>query len=320
MIWILKIKFYNEFLFMRFSLFFSLILVIIFLLKPFQGLCHEDRNTYFTAFNFFNFKKHPSSLLLRFSFPELKSPFDQNLELEKSIGYFYPQCPPCKEDKPKKKWVHESELAAVKVGGNVNSESYSIKQKTEYTANEKNIYQTEGRYLNSLNNGVQNGLSWEISFRYKRVYNEKFSVFLQHGAESNIFSGYIQRDISDLGARFVLFENQTHTFLSEIGIRNRYDLNVSQEERTISNNGRLYLEYKYQFNPSTSGRFWTEYSPNFTTKEAWLLNIEPSLLVNMSTFLKIKIAYFIKYQNQPAVLTALKKDTTLTTSLVAVFK
>lgn len=216
-------------------------------------------------------------------------------------------------------WQHESEIAAVTVGGNVESESISLKQQTQYSADSRNLYLSKARYLSAQNKGTQTALAWEANLRYKRVISEDVSAFIQQGAESDRFSGFEQRNITDLGARVEVSKTKAYLTLAEVGLRHRRDQNVGQSRPLESQNGRLYLEHSHRLSPTVSTKLWLEYSPNFTDSNAWLLNAEPSLTVVMSDIVSIRVSYLTKYQNKPALITAQKRDTALTTSLVAQF-
>lgn len=216
-------------------------------------------------------------------------------------------------------WQNESELAIVQVGGNTESESYSAKQLTRYQWSDYAL-SGRGRYLSTQNNGTKSALSWEASLRGERIYSPQWSSFLQHGAESDIFAGYIQRDNSDLGAKYN-FDTQTKTRIlsSEFGLRFRQSQNINEPEKRQSLSGLLYFQYTESWSENLSSNFWIEYSPNFTQTQDWLLNLEPSMSVMINKVFSLKVAYLLKYHNELKTLNEKYYDTTFTTSLVAKF-
>lgn len=215
-------------------------------------------------------------------------------------------------------WKHESEASIVQVGGNTELQSYSGKQMTSYSL-DSNVYTAKGRYLSTKSAGTETAKAWDTSLRYERLLSEQWSVFAQYGTESDIFAGYAQRDLIDLGAKYLFFNTDKSSLFTELGIRDRQSLNVGVSEKTQSSSGRVYLEYSTQLNNAVGTKVWAEYSPNFTDSEDWLFNIEPSLSVMMTQVFSLKISYLLKHHQKLLTANEQRQDTTLTTSLVAKF-
>lgn len=215
-------------------------------------------------------------------------------------------------------WNNESELSAVQVGGNTKSESYSVRQKTAYTF-DFNKMVASGRYLQTKSGSTETAKAWDASLRYERELSNLWSVFIQQGAESDYYSGYIQRDNSDFGFKYYFIKNATDTFFSELGLRYIKTNYATNTEPTSSTNGRLYVEYGSQLNETTSAKLWAEYLPNFKDSDAWLLNYEPSLSVMLNKTFSLKLSYLVKVHNKTNSPEEKKEDTTFTTSLVAKF-
>ncbi len=217
-----------------------------------------------------------------------------------------------------KAWTHESEASIVKVGGNTTADSYSAKQKTSYKF-DMNILTGSARYLQTKAGSVETARQWEGSLRYERELSEKWSIFIQHGAESDPFAGYTQRDSTDLGGKYFFIKTEPETFFSEAGARYQKMLSSANGDTTYATLGRLYLEYTKKINDSVSGKLWVEYLPNFKDSDAYLVNYEPSVSVMMSQIFSLKVAYLVKYHNKTVTATEKKEDTTFTTALVAKF-
>lgn len=218
----------------------------------------------------------------------------------------------------KSPWSHESEASVVKVSGNTTSDSYSAKQKTSYTF-DMNVLTAAARYLQTKAGGIETARQWEGSLRYERELSDKWAIFVQHGAESDTYAGYTQRDSTDLGGKYFFTKTEPETFFSEAGLRYQKMLLSSTGDTTYSTIGRLYLEYSKEINEAVSGKLWVEYLPNFKESEAYLINYEPSLSVMMSQVFSLKVAYLVKYHNKVIIPTEKKEDTTFTTALVAKF-
>lgn len=217
-----------------------------------------------------------------------------------------------------KAWQHESEASIVQVGGNTQSESYSAKQKTNYTFSQ-NIMTASARYLQTKAASTETAKQWDASLRYEREFSEKWAAFIQHGAESDPYAGYVQRDNSDIGAKYHITKTDTETFFIELGYRHTKTLTSPDHTVNSSNSGRLYAEYERDLSETVSGKLWVEYLPNFTEAKAYLINYEPSINVMMSKILSLKVAYLVKYHNQIETPAEKRQDTTLTTALVAKF-
>jgi hypothetical protein len=97
--------------------------------------------------------------------------------------------------------TNETEASIVQVDGNTQSESYSAKQKTAY-AFDLNSLVLAGRYLQTKSAAIETARSWDVSLRFERSLSERWSVFVQQSAESDPYSGYTQRDNTDLGGKY----------------------------------------------------------------------------------------------------------------------
>ncbi|MGZ3806204.1 MAG: DUF481 domain-containing protein [Pseudobdellovibrionaceae bacterium] len=218
----------------------------------------------------------------------------------------------------KSPWAHESEASIVSVSGNTTSESYNVKQKTSYKI-DLNILTVSARYLQTKASGTETARQWDASLRYERELSEKWAVFIQQGAESDPYSGYVQRDNSDIGGKYYFIKSDLETLLSEAGLRYAKTILSVTNEVTYATSGRLYLEYSKKINESVSGKLWAEYLPNFKDSDAYLLNYEPSLSIMMNQIFSVKLAYLVKYHNKTIEPAEKKEDTTFTTALVAKF-
>jgi putative salt-induced outer membrane protein len=213
-------------------------------------------------------------------------------------------------------WTNESELSVVSIGGNSQSESYSAKQKTSYKFN-SNIFTGFGRYLQTTSGSTETGKQWEASLRFEKEFSEKWSAFVQQGAESNFYAGYVQRENTDLGGKYYFIKEDAEKLFMESGLRYIKDFDGTYS--AYSNSGRIYFEYSKKFNESVFGKFWTEYLSNLKDSDAYQLNWEPSLSVMMNQVFSLKAAYLVKFHNKEISPADKRQDTTFTTSIVAKF-
>ncbi|MCB0347245.1 MAG: DUF481 domain-containing protein [Bdellovibrionales bacterium] len=218
----------------------------------------------------------------------------------------------------KSPWSHESEASVVSVDGNTTSDSYSAKQKTSYKF-DTNVLKVTARYLRTKSDSTETARQWEASLRYEKEFSDLWSAFIQHGAESDSYAGYTQRDSTDIGGKYFFVKTDDKNFFSEAGLRYQKTLSSSDGETTNSTMGRLYLEYNEKFSETVSGKMWVEYLPNFSDSYAYLLNGEPSVSVMMNQIFSLKVAYLVKYHNLISSSTEKRTDTMFTTALVAKF-
>lgn len=218
----------------------------------------------------------------------------------------------------KSPWAHESEAAVVKVDGNTKSDSYSAKQKTVYTF-DANALTATGRYLQTKASDIETARYWDASLRYERIFSELWSAFVQHGAESDPYAGYVQRDNSDLGAKYFLIKSEAQNLFTELGLRYSTTQPTGTGGKIYDTFGRWYAEYSEKITPTLSLKLWAEYLPNFRDSEAYLINYEPSANVMISQIFSLKVAYLVKYHNKTTTPAEKKEDTTFTTALVAKF-
>ena len=223
------------------------------------------------------------------------------------------------QDTAKSPWMHESEVSVIQVSGNTESESYSAKQKTSYTF-DKNIVSTTGRYIQAKAGAEETARSWDLGAKYERTLSDMWAVFAAHGAESDTFAGYVQRNNTDLGGKFYFVKSDAQNIFSEVSYRPTQNTKVEGAKKPDGNEnkGVVYVEWSQRLNETVSAKIWAKYQHNFTESKYYMLDYEPSLSVMMNNILSLKVAHQTKYQNEPGD-GRKKEDRSLTTSLVAKF-
>lgn len=212
-------------------------------------------------------------------------------------------------------WKNESELSAVLVNGNTESQSTSFKQNTSYTFSHNTIV-AKGRYLSTQTNGTITANAWDASGRYERAISNYWSLFMSYGAEADRFAGYVQRDNWDIGGKYFFIKKENRELIGEAGYRNTHTYSTTGENK-YENFGRLFSQYTQKISATAEGKFWIEYLPNFTNSDAYLINAEPSVSAALSSVFSVKMSYLLKYQGVvPAGFTE-NLDTTYSTALVA---
>jgi putative salt-induced outer membrane protein len=210
----------------------------------------------------------------------------------------------------------EAEAGTVMVSGNSESQSYATKGKASYV-NGLDNYTASGHYIQITANGVESALNWDAGVRYDRQINNYLGAFLGYKGESDIYAGYLQRDSTDIGAKYSLIKEETLNWTVEAGYR--YAKTQPRVGAPLYESfGRLYTEIHKDFDKKYTLKYWAEYLPNFTNTEGYQLNTEASLNIMLTSVFSLKTAYLLQYLNVPPA--GGKHSTTTTTmNLVAKF-
>ena len=210
----------------------------------------------------------------------------------------------------------EAQAGSVVVSGNTKSESYTGAAKLSFKPDD-NLYLVEGRYLRTTAGGVESALNWEAGARYERSLSGWFSLYAGYKSEGDYYSGFVQRDSPEVGAKYFLTKTETLTWTTEAGYRYS-TTNFVATNKAYDSFGRLYTEYNQVLSQTVTLKYWVEYLPNLTQEKAYLANSEASVNVMLSKILSLKIGYLVQYQNvaPPA---GQHTDTTSTMNLVAKF-
>lgn len=214
--------------------------------------------------------------------------------------------------------ANKTEGGVVITSGNTRTQSIQAKHLSTYTW-EKNKLSLSGFFLKGKSEGVLNAKKWDSTLRYERAFSDLFSGFASQGVESDKFAGYLQRYNSDLGPKyFIIKEENFWNWFIEAGYRYTRERRVNGTKSNASK-GRAYTEVSKKWNEGSSSKLWMEYIPNFSNSKDWLFNTELSTDASITNILALRIAYLMKYDNQPNAGTKKKTDSTLTTSLVATY-
>jgi len=212
---------------------------------------------------------------------------------------------------------NDSEVGIVVTNGNSKSQSYNLKQSNTYGW-AQNVIKFGASYLNVSSLGVTSAENWSFTLRYDRVLNPEWNIFVAQTASGDRFAGFNQKYASDLGAKYQIIKEETFSWFTEAGYR------YSEEHRTDRHThtqhlGRLFTEAVKNISVTSSGKLWVEYLPDLNKAKDYQINTEASISSILTDILSIKIAYLLKFDNVPAVKTAVKTDTVFTTNLVAKF-
>jgi putative salt-induced outer membrane protein len=205
-------------------------------------------------------------------------------------------------------------------GGNTEFKSYTLDSKNEYKFDSGNQLKLDAQYLYAESDDVRSAENWFADLKYFRTLNaDQLSVFAGEKVESDRFAGFSRRYNTDLGLKYQLRKTDRTDIFTEIGYRYTVENSTKTSDETKKDNkGRLYIEGSRTINPDIIGKLWIEYIPNFSDSDDYLVNIEPSLIVNLSSRFSLKTAYLWKYDNLPPS-DKLKHDYQYNLSLIANF-
>ena len=212
---------------------------------------------------------------------------------------------------------NESEAGVVVTTGNSKTQSYNIKQMSQYSVG-KNLLRFDGKYLNAKQKGVLSAENWLLGLRFEHEISAMFSGFLAQSLESDKFAGYLQRYNTDLGGKYFLDKKEKEfVWFFEGGYRYTREHGTNDVTKKYQK-ARLYSEVEKYWVKTSSTKLWIEYIPNFTVNKAWQINGEASVSSALDSVFSVKSAYLVQYSNDPAP-GAVKSDSTFTMSLVAKF-
>ena len=212
---------------------------------------------------------------------------------------------------------NESEVTLVDAKGNSISNAFGAKQQNAYMW-DGNVVKGQGRYFSSTSNGTESARNWDLALRYERELSGIWALYLGQGLESDAFAGFDRRYNSDVGGRYTIKKSPEFGWSAELGYRYT-DQHNGDGSILDSSFGRIYTEAAYTVTESSSVKATAEYLPNFSHSEAYLMNGEFSLNAALSSLLSLKVAYLLKYNNQPPAPATQYLDRLLTTSLIAKF-
>lgn len=228
------------------------------------------------------------------------------------------------------KFSNESELSLLQTGGNTNLETYNISTKSTKKF-EKRVLSLSGHYTFGTseveNNGqtqtVESARNWDAKLTYEQVLTKRVNGVVAIQYEGDEFSGFKQRENTDIGGKYKLIETDKMNSFFEAGFRYSVEKTTTRNEDNKDifyyNKGRFYYEISHKLQSNLQYKFWLEYLPNFSESEDYLINFEPSLSVTLSDTFSLKMAYKGKYDNEPNVDGYEYMDWTYTTSLIANF-
>ncbi len=231
--------------------------------------------------------------------------------------------------------TNESALGYVVTGGNSESETVNIAQKSQYQWT-RDILRFEGSYLQTegldQSSGVkaQTAENWKANLRFERVLTpKKFNAFVTYGWLGDRFQGVREGQSADIGAKYYLYNNAEVKLFVEGGYQYRRELLVANAEPGVGvgprhfpefHYGRLAAEIEYNHSKTLTLGLKTEYLASIATFSTdHRFNYNPYLTSVLTDLFSLKVSYDSKYRYLPAQAGNKLTDYTFTTSLLAKF-
>lgn len=224
-------------------------------------------------------------------------------------------------------WQSETDAGLVVNQGNTETQAVSLKTIYKYKLLEKNTFTFRAEYFQSK--GMVNGVSELtsenslIELKYERLFNEMFGTYLVTSWAKDNFRGFENRYEIGPGLSYHFVKSENKNVFTEHGYIYRREVAhipgpLSGPTNTV-NFYRAYFEANSKFNPSLSGKFWTETKVNMENSEDVEIRVEPSLSILLTGNFSLGLAYRYSFDNLPPTAGLKRVDTMYMTTIKAKF-
>jgi putative salt-induced outer membrane protein len=217
-----------------------------------------------------------------------------------------------------KSFSGSTEAGIIIISGNSDNESYNAKTENTYTVSEFDLMKVFGKYTRIISAGTESAKAWDAGLRYERIFTkDQFSAFLQQKAEHDPYNGiFIQRDSTDIGAKYTILSNDKLDWFAELGYQYSSTYVASEIEKATGSYIRGYTQGTYKFSNTAATKIWLEHMAPLKSSDFSRTNAELSVTATLTDILSLKMAYLINH-NEAAVSPFKKDSTSYTTSLIA---
>lgn len=222
------------------------------------------------------------------------------------------------EDTDNKSWSDDAELSYVATTGNSNVSTLAAKNLFTLKFAEHLTFLWKLEALKGKSDGVLTAERYFTDLRLEHAYTERAYTYVNTGWMSETFAGVDRRVNAGFGGGYI-FLNGPQSFLkSEAGINAVKESYIDNTDRSFTE-GRVFGEYVYAINKKNKFSQSIEYLRDFNNSENYRYNSETAIKVAMNSNLSLKVSYLIKYDHEPTPITLDKRDTIISTALVASF-
>ncbi len=172
-------------------------------------------------------------------------------------------------------------------------------------------------FMRADQNGETTAERYTARGRGERALSERWSLFAGASGEKDTFAGYDLRTILEAGASYAVLATPRHDLSVDGGLTwTREDLVDGPSNDFMG--GVVGLSYAWKIQEGSSLTERLVLYPDFDRTSNWRATSETALQSSLSEVLALKVAYSVRYDNEPVVGFD-DTDTTSTVSLVVSF-
>jgi putative salt-induced outer membrane protein len=223
------------------------------------------------------------------------------------------------EDEEKEpSWTGETGLSFVATSGNSDTQTLGLDLKFERKPEPWGVV-FGGSFIRAEQDEELTAERYVGYVRGMRALNERWEIFAGLSGEKDQFAGYDLRGVAEAGATYKALTGPVHELSFDGGLTwTSEDFVEGQGSDNEYFGAILGLAYKWSFSENAYLGQLLDYYPNFDNSSDWRLVSETSLQGSLTSRLALKLAYLIRYDNEP-VPGFDDTDTTATASLVLKF-
>jgi len=222
------------------------------------------------------------------------------------------------EEAKEPSWTGETGLSFVATTGNSETQTLGLDLKFERRPEPWGVV-FGGSFIRAEQDKELTAERYGAYVRGKRALSERWELFAGLSGEKDQFAGYDLRGVLDAGATYKALVGPTHELSFDGGLAwTTEDFIEGQGSDNDYFGAILGLDYKWSFSDNAYLGQTLDYFPNFDNSTDWRFVSETSLQGSLTSLLALKLAYLIRYDNEP-VPGFDDTDTTATASLVLKF-
>jgi putative salt-induced outer membrane protein len=216
------------------------------------------------------------------------------------------------QEAPEPAWTGNLGLSYLATSGNTDTQSFGLDFKMERRPDPWGV-----ELIATMNRAEEDKVTtaerYLASARAKRTLSERWEYFAGLSGEQDEFAGIDLRALVETGAVYKVLLGPTHTLNVDGGLTYTDESRIEPEPDTSYLGGVAGLDYRWQISEGAAFTQRLLYYPNFDETSDWRVNSDTGLQAAVSKRLAVKVAYEIRYRNEPIG----DNDSTDTTSKVS---
>jgi putative salt-induced outer membrane protein len=217
-----------------------------------------------------------------------------------------------------KGWSDKAEVSFVQTGGNTDVVSFKLKNLLKYNYSEQWSFQWRANVLFAKSNSEKSAERYDTEVRADYALSPHAYFYGQSGWAQDTFAGLDHRFFGGPGFGYVFLPGLRHVIGVELGGQ------FAKEDYTDGTDsdfmeGRVFCGYAFLFNDAVTFSQEVEYLHNFRTSGQFKVIAVTAIKTRLTDRFALRVAYEIRYDNQPTPEELKKTDTLLSASLVINF-